>query len=320
MSERPRGQASPGPIAELERLRHEADGAARSRRAWEVVLGAAGAGDFPVVLDFALEHGLVLPCDAGGKQDGQAARPAVWLNPTDGSEMVWIPPGPFAVGAEGTPAESKGFSLARFPVTNAQFQRFLDATDYSPPDDHPNADYYLAHWADGGIPEGKETHPVVWVSFVDALHYCAWAGLTLPTEWLWEKAARGPDGRLYPWGDEPPRDSTVPLTNVRSADTCPVGSYPRTRTAYGCEDMIGNVSEWCQSLEGKGPGQVPEGLPEVRLDPEGPPVYTAVRGSCFLRNDPLRMVSSHRRRLSITRRNRWVGFRPALFLACRPAL
>ena len=85
---------------------------------------------------------------------------------------------------------------------------------------------------------------MVWVSYIDALPYCRWAGLTLPTEWLWEKAARGRDGRPYPWGNALAVGGAS--ANVRCDGHSPVGSYPRTRTAYGCEDMIGNVSEWCQ--------------------------------------------------------------------------
>src|SRR5205085_2466509 len=117
---------------------------------------------------------------------------------------VWIPPGPFAVGPDRERAEAPGFSLARFPVTNAQFGRFLDKTAYQPPDGHPEPELFLAHWKGRRVPAAKQNHPVVWVSYIDALSYCRWAGLNLPTEWLWEKAARGADGRPYPWGDQPP--------------------------------------------------------------------------------------------------------------------
>src|SRR5262249_38254302 len=122
----------------------------------------------------------------------------------DGVEMIWIPPGPFFVGPDRRPAASEGFSLARHPVTNAQFQPFLNETDYEPPFDDPQPESFLHHWMEYGLPKGLEDHPVVWVSFADALAYCRWAGCTLLTEWLWEKAARGPDGRPYPWGDHNP--------------------------------------------------------------------------------------------------------------------
>ncbi|HZU35342.1 MAG TPA: SUMF1/EgtB/PvdO family nonheme iron enzyme, partial [Gemmataceae bacterium] len=108
------------------------------------------------------------------------------------------------------------------------------------------------------------------------------------------------------------------LANVRTGGTCPIGSFPRTRTAYGCEDMIGNVSEWCRMTEGEDYGRLPPERPEIQVPAPDKPVYAAVRGSCFLRTNRDRMQASHRRRLSVTRRNRWVGFRPACFLPCFP--
>jgi formylglycine-generating enzyme required for sulfatase activity len=296
-------------------LKKKADAAGRFRPAWQMVVQAAGHPDFPVLLDFALEHGLVRSCaaDAAGRELN-----LTWVNPADGSEMVWVGPGPFHVGPYGKrPAEAPGFSLARHPVTNAQFGRFLDATGYAPPADHPDNDRFLAHWVKGQPPRKKEQHPVVWVSFVDAVHYCRWAGLTLPTEWLWEKAARGPDGRPYPWGDAAPGKES-PWARVGAADTCPVGSFPRTRTAYGCEDMVGNVSEWCQML-GDDPANAPAAPPDARPPADGTTEYAAVRGSAFMRTAHLLMRCWCRRRLATTRRNYWTGLRPALLLPCRPA-
>jgi serine/threonine-protein kinase len=319
MSDRPDDHLAGDALAGLEELRREADPDRRSARAWELVVRAAGHPDFPAVYDFALEHGLVRPCEgATGPPAEPETRATTWINPIDGSEMVWIPAGPFWVGPDRQPAASKGFSLARHPVTNARFKRFLDGTGYTPPPGHPDPELFLAHWEGGAIPPGQEEYPVVWVSFLDALHYCRWAGLALPTEWLWEKAARGPDGRRFPWGDWGLRTSSGPLANVHAPAPCPVGQFPRTRTAYGCEDMVGNVSEWCRMTEGDF-GAMPEPWPDVQPPPPGSVVYAAVRGSCFLRTDFRRMASWHRRRLSVTRRNQWVGFRPALFLPCRPA-
>ena len=301
-------------LSGLEALRRQAPGPARARDAWRLVTGASGDGDFGAVLDFALDHGLVLPCEADPA--GRAAN-LVWTNPLDGSEMVWVPPGPFYVGEDRRRAVCRGFSLARHPVTNTQFLRFIEETEYQPGDDHPTNDYYLTHWDDGI--EGLEQHPVVYVSYYDALAYCRWAGLGLPTEWLWEKAARGPDGRVYPWGDGPPVSRAGRLAQVASAGTCPVGSFPRTRTAYGCEDMVGNVSEWCLPAGADDPGHFPRGLPDDRPDPAAAAGYAPVRGSCYLRQQPKAMACSHRRRLSKARRNQWVGFRPACLLPCRPA-
>jgi formylglycine-generating enzyme required for sulfatase activity len=324
---------SAGALADLAGLLHEPQAQRRAQRVWEVVLRASTNPDFPVVLDFALEHGLIVPLDADGVRTGhgQPAPPSAWVNPVDGSEMIWIPPGPFFVGPENHQrARCGGFSLARHPVTNAQFRKFLTESGYEPPPEHTDPDLFLAHWEGRAIPAGLENHPVVYVSFVDAVAYCRWAGLTLPTEWQWEKAARGPDGRPYPWGTEPPVTVEVPpglgrlyvtrpLANVNLQGTWPVGSFPRTRTPYGCEDLIGNVSEWCQMTDGDDPARVPRALPEVSWFAYDAPVYAAVRGSCFLRQNPRRMVAWHRRRLSVMRRNQWVGFRPAFLAPWRPA-
>jgi serine/threonine-protein kinase len=204
-------------------------------------------------------------------------------------------------------------------VTNARFARFLEETGYSPPAGHPEPDLFLSHWQKGKVPRGLEEHPVVFVSLIDALNYCRWAGLSLPTEWLWEKAARGPEGRTFPWGEQRPLMGKVQLAQVRAKGTCPVGSFPRTRSPYGCEDLIGNVSEWCLMTPEGDYGHLPAPWPEVPA-PEMPPgPYAAVRGSAFMRTDMALMVAWHRRRLSITRRNRWVGFRPACLIPYRPA-
>ena len=308
-------------LTELDGLRREKDKDQRSLRAWQIILRASTNSDFGVVLDYAVENGLIQACDTDGARGRRGPRPqsVLWVNPLDGSQMVWIPPGPFFVGADKDKrVEVRGFSLSRHPVTNTQFKRFLDETGYKPSEDHPNPDLFLAHWTDGKVPKGKANHPVVWVSLIDAVSYCRWAGLTLPTEWLWEKAARGPDGRKFPWGDQPPQVRSAELTNVGARDTCPVGKYPRTRTAYGCEDMVGNVSEWCWTTPKDDPVHLPELTPSIPDIPETSPIHTVVRGSCFLRTNPGRMVCWHRRRLSITRRNQWVGFRPASFLPFRP--
>lgn len=314
-------------FAELDKLPHEPAGKERSRRAWQLVSGAYGNSDLPMLLDFALEHGLVKSCEDAWQEARRRGevRYLSWVNPVDGSEMIWIPGGPFFVGPKQLKkqVQSKGFSLARYPVTNSQFAEFLEENDYTSPTDHPDPELFLSHWADGEVPQELERHPVVFVSYLDALAYCDWAGLTLPTEWLWEKAARGPDGPTFPWGDQSPlpewRKPNPNLANVRSTSTCPVGNFPRTRTAYGCEDMVGNVSEWCRKFEGFDFGLVPEARPEIQVPESGSPVYTSVRGACFLRGSLKRIPTWHPRQLSVTRRNRWVGFRPACFLPCCPA-
>jgi serine/threonine-protein kinase len=304
-------------LAELEQLRFEKDSEEQARRAWFVIVCASRNRDFSIVRDFALDHGLALSCEASG---AGGARNLAWVNPLDGSEMIWIPPGPFFVGPTNESAQCQGFSLARHPVTNAQFKRFLDATGYLPAPGHPDPENFTSHWRDGEVPEGLENHPVTWVSYFDAFHYCLWAGCSLPTEWLWEKAARGMDGRPYPWGGSLPVSRNEKWTNVRGNETCPVGSFPRTRSAYGCEDLVGNVSEWCLITEVDEYGFVPEPWSIVEPVMSQTITYAPVRGSCYLRINMQKMVSSHRRQLARTRRNAWVGFRPASFLGCRPAM
>ncbi len=92
----------------------------------------------------------------------------------------------------------------------------------------------------------KADHPVVSVSWHDAQAFCKWAGVLLPTEAQWEKAARGPNGRLWPWGnDKPTKDHCNFDMNVK--DTTPIGSFPKGASPYGCLDMAGNVWEWTSS-------------------------------------------------------------------------
>lgn len=284
-------------------------------RVWRILIRMDDPGEFAVGLDFAMEHGLYETSFAaqlrGDVGDGPTGSTELfWKNPIDGSELVWIPPGSFLCGEDNVRADCSGFFMARHPVTNQQFWAFLEDTAYKPV---PGADQddFLSHWTDGEFAADIADHPVVWVSFEDAAAYCEWAGFSLPTESMWEKAARGNDGRTFPWGEKDPYARSWEgrilsrLTNVAAESPVAVGSYPETRTAYGCEDMVGNVSEWC-SLEGHS-----EVTFERTLFGNQTRSEQAVRGSCFLRTGKRRMAASHQRRLSRFRRNHWVGFRPA---------
>jgi formylglycine-generating enzyme required for sulfatase activity len=139
------------------------------------------------------------------------------------------------------------FKIARVPVTNAQYQLFVEATDHELP----------PHWEDGRPPKGLESHPVVRVTWHDAIAYCHWLSevtgkpVTLPSEAEWEKAARGAKGRReYPWGDE--WDETKCNTDeLGLGGTTPVGIFPEGVSPYGCLDMAGNVWEWTRSLWGE---------------------------------------------------------------------
>ena len=135
----------------------------------------------------------------------------------------------------------KAFHLDRFPVTNAQFKRFLDASGYQPADAHN----FLRHWRDGAPQPGWENKPVTWVSLEDARAYAAWAGKRLPREWEWQYAAQGLDGRLYPWGNDW-RPSALPKPNRSRALLPPddVDAHPEGASPFGVMDLVGNVWQW----------------------------------------------------------------------------
>jgi serine/threonine-protein kinase len=169
---------------------------------------------------------------------------------------------------------------------------------------------------------------MVYVSYLDALAYCEWAGLSIPGEFMWEKAARGTDGRTYPWGDDRPtkvvRQDRLYRTvathgHFMAADTTEVGKLPRVRSPYGCEQMAGNVSTWCQPGDPAKAGEFPPARPQPKMPTARKPVQAAVRGGAFKRQGAQTLRTFHRRNLSVIRRNDWVGIRPACFLPVRPA-
>ena len=181
----------------------------------------------------------------------------VW--PNDSKEMVFIPGGTFIMGSDdGHPNHQPkhrvsvaDFYLDRWPVTNAEYKKFVDATGYTVPN-------YEVSWCDTRgynwdpharmYPAGKADHPVVLVTWADAMAYAAWAGKRLPTEAEWERAARGFKGRRYAWGD----DFAAEYCNCKEAglkETSPVGAFsPAGDTPEGVIDMVGNVWEWTNSL------------------------------------------------------------------------
>jgi gamma-glutamyl hercynylcysteine S-oxide synthase len=154
----------------------------------------------------------------------------------------------------------KPFYIDKFPVTNSDFKKFLDATRYHPKDDLN----FLKDWKGGTYPEGGANKPVTWVSIEDAREYAKWAGKRLPHEWEWQYAAQGSDGRAFPWGN---CDWTIPVT-LGSPQACPaaaspadavapppdkgrvmlaasdVDAHPKGASPYGVMDMVGNVWQW----------------------------------------------------------------------------
>lgn len=147
--------------------------------------------------------------------------------------MVDVPAGPVLIseGLSALPVDA--FKIGRYPVTNAQYQRFIRDTGHSPPQS----------WEDGAYPDKKGDHPAVWVNVEDAEAYAEWAGCRLPTFEEWTRAARGGDGRRFPWGNEidKPRCNTAELG---AGGTTPAGAFPDGVSPVGCYDMMGNVWEW----------------------------------------------------------------------------
>ncbi len=197
----------------------------------------------------------------------------------DGMSMVYVPEGSFTMGSpagEGGDDEVPlhkvtldGFWIDRTEVTNAQYRIFVGATGHGEPT--------TCEWGDPTYgDETKANHPVVCVSWDDAKAYCEWAGARLPTEAEWEKAARGTDGWIYPWGiNFDGSRANYCDTNCESSDkdteaddgyaqTAPVGSYPTGVSPYGALDMAGNVWEWVSDwyhfyYYGKSPEYNPQG-------------------------------------------------------------
>lgn len=166
----------------------------------------------------------------------------IYLPPTG---MVLVPAGSFRFGLRGESVSINGFFISRYPVTNEQYLEFVQETKHSPP----------SSWENGCYPSHKVKHPVTCVDWEDAREYCKWCShktnleFALPTEQEWEKAARGPFGYLYPWGNE----FDLERCNVRVrkgavGDTNQVGAYPKGVSPYGCRDMCGNVWEWTETL------------------------------------------------------------------------
>jgi formylglycine-generating enzyme required for sulfatase activity/triacylglycerol esterase/lipase EstA (alpha/beta hydrolase family) len=187
--------------------------------------------------------------------------PKIKTNPKDGAEMILIPAGDFLMGSTDADklADDKekpqhkvyldAYYIYKTEVTVAQYRNFCTATGRKMPN-APNWDW-------------QDTNPIVNVTWNDAKAYADWVGAILPTEAQWEKAARGGDGRIYPWGNTWDASKCVNSTNSKNG-TKPVGSFPIGASPYGVMDMAGNAWEWCADWYGadyykKAPAKNPTG-------------------------------------------------------------
>jgi formylglycine-generating enzyme required for sulfatase activity len=215
--------------------------------------------------------------------DEPASQPAVSATPAESTTRtsekdqmveIFIPAGEFIMGSDSP--ESKqgipggraypegpqhtvtlpGYWIDKFEVTNRQYALCVADGACNPPEVNYSASH--EHYFDS--PEFAD-YPVIFVSWFSAQSYCKWTGRRLPTEAEWEKAARGTDGRLYPWGNDPISgeyanfcDSVCLRTHANPAyydgypETAPVGSFPKGASPYGLMDMAGNVWEWTSTV------------------------------------------------------------------------
>lgn len=240
--------------------------------------------------------------------------PGFHLTPIDLSDMVFIPAGPFLMGSSDEEAQQvirqlggaeileditykansspqsrevtediqwfqaekpqrevfvDAFYIDKYEVTNAQYKTFIDATEHRPP----------RHWENNTYPVEEDNLPVVYVSWKDAVTYCRWVGKRLPIEEEWEKAARGVDAHIWPWGNE----FDIKKCNVESWEGSgpkPVGSYPQGVSPYGVYDMAGNVWEWTDGWYDAYPGS-------VYTSPEFGQKFRVARGGSWYHYDSL---------------------------------
>ncbi|PKN97283.1 MAG: hypothetical protein CVU42_16600 [Chloroflexi bacterium HGW-Chloroflexi-4] len=225
------------------------------------------------------------------------------ISDIDGMEQLYIPAGEFLMGTNDIEAKREisggraypeipqftyfleAFWLDKYEVTNKQYHKCMEAGACTEP--HRIGSYT---YPDYFTNPAYDNYPVVWVSWFQATDYCAWADRRLPTEAEWEKAARGPDGRKYPWGNDPYSADKANICDVNCTrthqlnafddgypDLAPVGSYPAGVSPYGVLDMAGNVWEW-NSTEIR---DYPYDANDGREDPGGIDVERGWRGSSW---------------------------------------
>jgi formylglycine-generating enzyme required for sulfatase activity len=254
----------------------------------------------------------------------EAALGDTWTRPADGMVMVYVPGGIFPMGSDGSdpgadtdefPQHSvtlDGFWIDRTKVTNRQFAAFLDQKDSREEGGKTwlelDDETCLIEGVDGKFRprSGYADHPVIEVSWYGVVAYCEWAGGRLPTEAEWEYAARGSDGRIYPWGNDAPTCEQAQFAGCEG-DTVPVDSRPEGASWCGTLDMAGNVWEWVndrydRDYYGRSPLENPTG-PETGN-------YRVLRGGSFYFDESYARAASRNAYYPVTRYEDF-GFRCA---------
>jgi formylglycine-generating enzyme required for sulfatase activity len=225
------------------------------------------------------------------------------------SGMVYIPPGEFIMGSSLEDLKNQasqdeypqrrvtlgGYYIDVHEVTNAQYKVFVDSMGIEPP--------FL--WQDGNYPVGRDGYPVVDISWYEAAEYARFVGKRLPTEAEWEKAARGTDGRRYPWGDKFDRH----LVHLETLS--PVMSTPGNASPYGVYDMAGNVAEWVEDWYAPYPREEGDVIPKeitTRRQSYSKEKYKVYRGGGFNTFGKY-LRCANREREKPDKKWRFIGFR-----------
>jgi len=250
--------------------------------------------------------------------------------------MALVPAGDFWMGSgEADPAAEQdelpqrlvhvdAFYIDRTPVTHLHFERFVRETGYVTQAERRGSPRTWRNptgrgWSYGkggsGRPQNLDSHPVVCVSWEDAQAYCMWAGKRLPSEAEWEKAARGRDARLYPWGNfwDAERANNRDVTREEllgrmarifaNRGTLAVGCFPNGTSPYGILDMAGNECEWVQDAWRPYPGGPPPSEPASER-------HRVIRGGSWWDSDPAAALRCARRTRALKDADQpYVGFR-----------
>ncbi|MDH4187824.1 MAG: SUMF1/EgtB/PvdO family nonheme iron enzyme, partial [Nitrospira sp.] len=247
----------------------------------------------------------ISPVVAAPKPASQPQLPAEIVG-KDGGPMVLVPVGEFIMGSDKGDDDEQpihrvfldSFYIDKFEVTNGRFAKFVEVILSEPP------------WgfSDKETPVVYSDRPVRWVNWMEAMGYCLWAGKRLPTEAEWEKAARGTDGRIYPWGNDPPTTAHAVYGLKEGADmVAPIGNRDKGKSPYGAHDLAGNLYEWVIDWYDDQFYSI-----NPSINPRGPAEGTAKvqRGGSYI-NSPYRLRSTFRTKGDPTEHDPNVGFRCA---------